>query len=108
MKLRIFNKGNGWYVSATNYKDNNDKAYMNVYFTQECGTPAYIQSEKGYSVIDVDIIEGWFTSYKNKIGFTVKKYENLTNIPMEKGYEKDETGMFGATNNISPDDLPFY
>ena len=108
MKLRIFNKGKGWYVSAINYKDHNDKAYMGVFFTQECGTPAYIESDKGYSVIDIDVIEGWFTSYKNKIGFTVKKYESLTDLPLEKGYETDSK-MFGNPNNvIESDDLPFY
>lgn len=108
MKLRIFNKGKGWYVSATNYKDNNDKAYMNVYFTKNCGEPNYVHSDKGYSVIDIDVIEATFNSYKQKIGMTIFKYDLLTDIPIEKGYEPD-TGMFGYKNDfIEEKDLPFY
>lgn len=103
MKLRIFNKGKGWYVSAKNYKDDTDKAYMNVYFTRDCGEPVYIESDKGYSVIDVDVLEATFTSYKQKIGMTVFKYVPLNNIDLE------DTSKFEHTyENIKPEDLPFY
>ena len=29
MKVRIFNRGRGWYVSGSNYQDSEDKAFEN-------------------------------------------------------------------------------
>jgi hypothetical protein len=109
MKVKIFNQGKGWYISATNYKDNNDKAYMNVHFAQShCAEPTYQDNGRGFSVQDIDIIEAKFTSYKNKVGLTIFKYELLTNVDL------NDTSNFGGSrsglgsNVIEPDDLPFY
>ena len=106
MKLKIFNKGKGWYVSATNYKDNSDKAYMGLYFPY--GEPTYMESEKGYSVIDIDILEAKFTSYKGKLGLTVFKFELLSNIDLEDSSKFGGSRDGLADNIIQPDDLPFY
>ena len=113
MKTRIFNRGKGWYVSANNYQDPNDKAYMNVYFTRECGEPVVEMNDKGYSVKDIVVIEGKYTSYKGKIGLIVFKYELLTDINLEeKQYQQPlndgQTDMFGRQNIIDEKDLPFY
>ncbi len=105
MKIKIFNKGKGWYVSASNYKDSNDKAYMGLFFPY--GEPTYQENEKGYSVIDIDIQEAKFTSYKGKIGLTVFKYELFSNIDLE------DNSKFGGSrdglgdNLFEDDDLPF-
>lgn len=108
MKQKIFNSGKGWYISASNYKDKNDKAYLNIYFPK--GTePDYVDNGRGFSVQDIDIIEAKFTSYQGKIGLTVFKYELLTNIDLTQ-----DNSMFGgsrsdlADNIINPEDLPWY
>lgn len=113
MKTRIFNKGNGWYVSAKNYKDDTDKAYMNIHFTRECGEPEVDMNDKGYSVKDINILEGKFNSYKGVIGLTVFNYELLTDIDLEeKQYQTPlndgQSDMFGRKNIIEENDLPFY
>lgn len=109
MKVKIFNSGKGWYVSASNYKDKEDKAYMNLHFAQSlCAEPDYQDNGRGFSVQDIDIQEAKFTSYKGKIGLTVFKYELLTNIELE------DTSKFGGSrsglgsNIVEPDDLPWY
>ena len=103
MKTKIFNRGKGWYIFGTNYKDEKDKAYLNLYFPYE--EPEYIQSEKGYSVLDINIEEAKFTSYKEKIGLTIFKYEQLTDIDFDK---MGGSRSHSADNIIQPDDLPFY
>ena len=112
MKVRLFNKGKGWYVSATNYKNNNDKAYMNVHFTREAGEPEVDMNDKGYSVKDIKIIEGKFNSYKGVVGLTVFKYEQISDIDLEeKRYQQPlndgDSDMFGRKNIIDEKDLPF-
>lgn len=109
MKVRIFNSGKGWYVSASNYKDKEDKAYMNVHFAQsQCPEPSYQDNGRGYSVKDIDVYEGKFTSYKGKIGLTIFHYELLTEAELE------DTSKFGGSrdglgsNIVEPDDLPWY
>lgn len=114
MKQKIFNQGKGWYISATNYKDREDKAYMNLHFSKNhCFEPEYIDNGRGFSVQDIDIEEAIFTSYKGKIGLTIFKYELLTNISLLNENEP-YTSNFGGNrdtlgdNIIEPDDLPFY
>lgn len=123
MKQRIFNKGKGWYISASNYRDKDDKAYMNVHFAV-CAEPAYKATpDSEFVFIDIDIKEQKYTSYKGKIGLTVFKYDfiqekgnGLTEVDRQNNdfaesiqgtaYEKN----FGASPSleIAPDDLPFY
>lgn len=111
MKQKIFSKGKGWYISANNYKDKEDKCYINLYFPK--GTePMYIDNGRGFSVKDIDIQEMKFTSYKGKAGVTIFKYsmiednEPFTESVKGTGYEKN----FGATQSIEIDEseLPFY
>ena len=99
MKQKIFSKGKGWYISANNYKDKEDKCYINLYFPK--GTePMYIDNGRGFSVKDIDIQEMKFTSYKGKDN------ESFTESVKGTGYEKN----FGATQSIEIDEseLPFY
>ena len=107
MKQKIFNRGKGWYVFATNYKDENDKAYLNLYFPS--GEPEYTENERGYSVIYIDIQEAKFTAYKGKIGLTVFKYEMLSEVKKDEQYAKfggDRSDLHRSAG-IQDDDLPF-
>lgn len=112
MKMKIFNRGKGWYVPCSNYKDENDKAYLNIFFPKNT-SPEYIDNGRGFSTKDIDIQEAKFTSYQGKVGMTIFKYELLTEIP-EETYQRQielndgEKNMFGAENYIEQDDLPFY
>lgn len=126
MRVRLFNRGKGWYISCSNYKDENDKAYLGVYFPQTVIEPHFNDNGRGYSVKDIDIEEAKFTSYKGKVGLTIFKYLELSDIQLEKTNARDEKGhyeepkaeqmplenkgkdMFGAISPIEPDDLPFY
>ena len=106
MKARIFSKGQGWYISATNYKDQNDKCYINLFFPRNT-EPMYQDNGRGFSSKDIDILEGKFTSYKGKAGLTIFAYNEIETNEEQK--ENDtESSMFGAKNTIAPDDLPFY
>lgn len=117
MKQKIFSKGNGWYISATNYKDEKDKAYINLFFPKN-SDPFYQDNGRGFSVKDIDIQEAKFTSYKGKVGLTIFKYEELSELPMTEenakgGYadvrlNNGDTDMFGSKNYIDSDELPFY
>ena len=103
MKQRIFNSGKGWYISATNYHDEKDKAYVNLYFPKNT-EPDFNPNNKGYSAIDIDIIESKFTSYRGKVGLTVFKYELIgeyfvnTQDDMNANYDLE----------LNPEDYPFY
>lgn len=95
MKHRIFNNGKGWYISATNYKDEKDKAYMGLYFPNN-SDPEYRPSDKGYACEEIDIVEGKFNCYKGKINLTVFTWNPVVRE---------------STNNdvqIDQDELPFY
>lgn len=104
MKARIFSKGQGWYISASNYKDQNDKCYINLYFPKNT-EPMYMDNGRGFSMKDIDIQEAKFTSYKGKAGLTVFSYTVIENT--DKDNETNHS-MFGAENKIGPNDLPFY
>lgn len=111
MKQKIFSKGKGWYISANNYKDKEDKCYINLYFPK--GTePMYIDNGRGFSVKDIDIQEMKFTSYKGKAGVTIFKYsmieDNESFTESVKGTEYAKN--FGATQSIEIDEseLPFF
>lgn len=88
MKLYI-NKGKyGWYTTAKNRNDKEDKAYVNLFFPKNTG-PADGTEE-------IDAIEWRLTCYKGKVGMTIFKYEPCA----EGGLEKDV--------KIEPNDLPFF
>ena len=115
MKQKIFSKGKGWYISANNYKDKEDKCYINLYFPK--GTePMYIDNGRGFSVKDIDIQEMKYGAYKGKINLTVFKYELIHNdskyTEMDKFAEemKPYADKFGATQSIEIDEseLPFF
>lgn len=120
MKQRIFNKGKGWYISASNYHDKDDKAYMSVYFPNGTEPQYKPVGDNEFTFIDIDILEQKYTSYKGKIGLTVFKYEHiksdskLTEVDKQneefaqavKGTEYEKN--FGAKVDLSPDDLPFF
>lgn len=103
MKQTIFNRGKGWYISCSNYKDENDKAYISLYFPKGT-TPIYEDNGRGFSMLNIDILEAKFTSYQGKAGMTIFKYVESKNDESKK----DDSKMFGAENIVEPDDLPFY
>ena len=105
MKQRIFSKGQGWYISATNYKDQEDKCYINLYFPKQTAEPLYHDNGRGFSSKDIDIEEAKFTSYKGKAGLTVFSYTVIENTKKDND---PVSSMFGAENKIDPNDLPFY
>ena len=110
MKLRIRNNGNGWYEYVTNYKDKEDKCYNNIHFTKEC-----IEPQITGDYCDIEIIEGWHTCYKGKIGTCIKQYRMIENSQEFTGLKSksDEDRRYeeakGAEQiTLNPDDLPFY
>ncbi|MBR2653989.1 MAG: hypothetical protein IKD59_05470 [Lachnospiraceae bacterium] len=105
MKVRIFSKGQGWYISATNYKDNQDKCYINVHFVQHT-EPEYIDNGRGFSTLEIDIQEAKFSSYHGKAGLTIFKYEIL-NVEPVKGYTIEHGPTGAKINGIEDEDLPF-
>lgn len=111
MKTKIFSKGQGWYISATNYKDETDKAYINLYFPQGndfTGEPEFIPNDRGYSALDIDILEARFTSYKGKAGMTIFKYDLLTEAKMDAKSSYSIREVPTEIQTIEEDDLPFY
>ena len=88
MKLYI-NKGQyGWYTTAKNRNDKEDKAYVNLFFPKN--------SDPAVGTKEIDAIEWRLTCYKGKVGMTIFKYEPCA----EGGLEKDV--------KIEPNDLPFF
>lgn len=109
MKQRIHSKGIGWYIFASNYKDNTDYTYVNLYFpsgNDYTGEPEYAPNEEGKCALDIDIQEAKFTSYKKIAGLTIFKYELLTEKPMKNNYYTNEIPT--SIDTIEEDDLPFY
>lgn len=107
MKQRIFNRGKGWYISASNYKDKDDRAYMNVRFAV-CTEPEYRPAADNPFVFkDIDIKDQKYECKDGKMYLTVFHYE----LAMPKGEltELDKQGDKYATSvEIKPEELPFY
>lgn len=108
MKQTIFSRGRGWYILCTNYKDDKDKAYLDLYFPQR-EDPDYQDNGKGYCMKKIDILEAKFTSYKGKIGMTVFKYVEVFED------RKEDTKKMGGNRsdlgreiNIEQEEFPFY
>lgn len=89
MKLYI-NKGQyGWYTTAKNRNDKEDKAYVNLFFPKNTG-PADGTEE-------IDAIEWRLTCYKGKVGMTIFKYSMI-----------EDTKEYSPNVEIDEDSLPFY
>lgn len=86
MKLYI-NKGNyGWYTTARNHKDKEDKAYVNLFFPKD--------TEPSQDTNCIDPLEWSLSCYKGKVGLTIFKYKLI---------EESKKDV-----QIEPDALPFY
>lgn len=108
MKATIYNRGTGWYITATNYKNKEDKTYISVFFPNN-SDPMYVETKEGYDKRVINIAEGKFTSYKGKAGLTVFKYSEVNddNNGMEQITRKQDNGG-GGYAEIKANDLPFY
>lgn len=112
MKLKIFNRGKGWYVSATNYRDQDDKCYVNIGFNRD-EEPEFTPNSDGWQMLDIDVLEGKFNCYKGKPGFHVFKYTKVTNKDENRDFAESIQGtkyekMFGSPNvKVDDSDLPF-
>lgn len=119
MKQLIFrSKLGGWYIYGTNYKYKQDVAYCNLFFPKNSEPMATDMTKK----LLIDIQEAKFTSYKNKLGLTIFKYEQLSENELNDEvsiYDKDtqeiDTSMMGGEKSksgeyvdIKSEDLPFY
>ena len=89
------NKGKyGWYTTARNRNDKEDKYYVNLFFPKN--------TEPADGTETIDPVEWTLTCYKGKVGMTIFKYN-----PVRK--EKDDTEKFGNPNvTIESSELPFY
>lgn len=104
MKQTIFSKGKGWYISATNYKNQEDKAYINLFFVKNT-EPPYHDNGQGFSVKKIDIEEAKFTSYRGKVGLTIFKFEEIVEDNSKMGGNRSDVGQ---SVDIDTDDLPFF
>lgn len=122
MKQRIYNRGNGWYIPAHNYKDSEDNSSLNVGFTR--GTePVYTPpKENDYTFLDIDIQEAKFNSWHRKVSqmfvfkYTVIGKREQKNTVEEQNREFAESVQgteyadnFGNPNlTFEQEELPFY
>lgn len=110
MKVRIFNKGKGWYVSATNYKDQNDKAYMNVHFPTNEPIPNGANIDhSGFDFTDIDVMEAKFGSYNKKVTMTVFKYEPILNGELKQNPVRNQNTLYTSDvpTTIDEEDVPW-
>lgn len=90
------NKGKyGWYTTARNRNDKDDKQYVNLFF------PKYTEPQDGTEQINP--IEWTLTCFKGKVGMTIFKYEVQDNSKM--GGDRAD---IGKDVGIEPNDLPFF
>lgn len=104
MKLRIFNRGKGWYVPCSNWQDKEDKAYMNVRFAhKDDPIPDNVAIENsGFTFTDIDVLEAKFECYQKNVKMTIFKYEPLLNIDIpQKAVESFNR------NSITDEDFPW-
>ena len=98
MKLYI-NKGQyGWYTTAKNRNDKEDKKYVGLFF------PKNTEPQEGTECINP--IEWALSCYKGNVGMTIFKYEIENNV-------QDSSKMGGSRSDsysgvIEPSELPFY
>lgn len=84
-----------WYVVGTNYKDKDDKAYMDLFFPNN-SEPEFVPNEEGKCSYNINIEEGKYTSFKKKMGLTVFKYSIENDVQPKKDVVIEE------------EELPFY
>jgi hypothetical protein len=95
MKLFI-NKGQyGWYTTARNYKDKDDKSFVNLHFAKN--------TEPMDGTECINPIEWGLNCYKGKTGITIFKYEVVDNSNMGG----DRADSYKSAD-IKPEELPFY
>lgn len=111
MKARIFNRGKGWYITAVNYKDKDDKKYISLYFPNGTEQPD-ADLKDGWCSRDIDILEARHNCYKGEVGMTIFKWryadeldENKTFVDSIQGTKYAE--KFGDVK-IDTNELPFY
>lgn len=90
------NKGKyGWYTTARNRNDKEDKCYVNLFFPKN--------SDPADGTEQIKPTEWTLTCYKGKVGMTIFKYEVEDNSKMG-GDHAD----IGKDVGIEPNDLPFF
>lgn len=121
MKVRLFSRGRGWYISCQNKNVNDDRFFINVYF-KDGEEPYADMTGKEFVFTDIDVQEAQFKCSNKKPYMKVWKYENvdgsgaLTEVEQEnkdfaervRGTEYEKN--FGASQSvkIEDSDLPFY
>ena len=104
MKTRVHSRGKGWYIFASNYKDDKDFTYINVYFPKNT-EPMFVADENGKCKVDIDIQEGKFGCYQGKPQLTIFKYKEVKEDNSNMGGYASESGQ---SVNIEQEDLPFF
>lgn len=99
MKTRMYNKGHGWYIFASNWKDKEDKCYINVFFAK-CEEP---QGDD----VTIDIQEARFGCYQGKAQLSVFKWESVKDESWTNKFGGDRADAAKSVD-IEPSDLPFY
>ena len=107
MKQRIFNRGKGWYISASNYKNKDDRAYMNVRFAV-CTEPTYIHvGDNPFIFKDIDIQDQKYECKDGKMYLTVFHYKLIEDNGEMTELEK-QGDKYATSVEIKPEELPFY
>lgn len=96
MKLYISKGKYGWYTTAKNYKDKDDKQYVNLYFPKN--------SDPAENVECINPIEWGLSCYKGKVGITIFKYQAID----ENNDMGGDRAAIGKDVGIEPSDLPFF
>ena len=121
MKQRMFNRGKGWYTTATNYQDENDKTYVNFKFAKG-NEPQAVIGAQGYAVLDLDILEQKYICKEGKVGVFIFKYtvvEPNQKVTVQTTLSSDGRDVMGHIDTqahkisepditIDDDELPFY
>lgn len=108
MKQRIFSRGKGWYIPCKNYKDDNDKATLFVNFKRGEEPPYNPPQGQEWCFLDIDIEDAKFGCSKGNANMMVWSYTIIQSENKMVEVQKEDGKMFGASNFIEPEDLPFY
>lgn len=96
MKLYISKGKYGWYTIAKNYKDKEDKKYVNLFFPKN--------TDPAENVECIKPIEWALDCYKGNVGMTIFKYECID----ENNDMGGDRAAIGKDVGIEPNDLPFF
>lgn len=119
--MKIFNRGNGWYIVCKNYKDDQDHCTIGARF-RKGSEPAYNPpAGNDFTFLDINIKDMSFNSYQNQCrsitiwDYEIKESKKERNIEQENKefnteMEDTEYGVtFGSSDvEIEPEELPFY